>query len=118
MEQKRYFYSAKVVSVYDGDTIRVNMDLGFSITYNKILIRLARINTPELRGHEREDGLKARDFLRNLILDEEVILNTIQDKKGKYGRYLAEIWLKQGSSYININDLLLTKGFANLYQVS
>jgi micrococcal nuclease len=57
-----YYYSAEVVRVYDGDTIFLNIDLGMSTFVKSEKIRLAHINTPELRGEEREDGIKSRDF--------------------------------------------------------
>ncbi len=69
-----------------------------------------RIKAPELRGKERARGLLSRDFLRGLILDKEIIIGTFKDKKGKYGRYLGELWLKtEGDEFININDLLVKK---------
>ena len=57
---KPYFYKAKIISVYDGDTVTAVMDLGFNIT-NKIKIRLHGINAPEIRGKKRPEGLKSKD---------------------------------------------------------
>jgi endonuclease YncB( thermonuclease family) len=51
-----YTYKSKVTKVYDGDTITVEVDLGFS---NSQTFRLLRINCPEVRGESREEGLKA-----------------------------------------------------------
>ncbi len=112
MKEHLYYYRAKVVSVYDGDTIRVNLDLGFKTWIKNEKIRLARINAPELRGPEREAGLQARDFLREQILQKEVILQTLKDRQGKYGRYLGEIWLEKEGKWVNINDMLVENGFA------
>lgn len=110
-----YTYNAKVISVYDGDTIRVNVDLGFGIlnkgnTGKGQLLRLYGINTPEVRGSEREQGILSRNRLRDLILGKEIIVRTEKDKVGKYGRYIATISLK-GSDII-INDLLVKEGLA------
>lgn len=102
-----YEYKAKVIKVYDGDTITVLADLGFNITI-KEKIRLYGLNTPEVRGAERPDGLISRDRLRERILDKEVIIKTKKDKKGKYGRYIAEIYLEDE----NINEWLITEGLA------
>ncbi len=55
---------------------------------------MQRINAPELRGKERPRVLKSRDFLRSKIEGKEILIETIKDKKGKYGRDLAEIWLE------------------------
>jgi micrococcal nuclease len=74
---------------------------------------LYRINAPEVRGLERERGLASRDFLRALIEGKEVFLQTVRDQKGKYGRYLADIWLEQADgSWLNVNDYLVTHGHA------
>jgi len=105
-----YTYEAIVTGVYDGDSITLKCDLGYKITY-EIKVRLYGIDTPELRGSSREKGLEARDFLRELILDKKIIFHSIKDRKGKYGRYLGIIYLDD----ININDLLLDKGFAEPY---
>ena len=113
MDSNLYLYKAKIVSVYDGDTCRADIDLGLNVWIKNEKLRLLRINAPELRGSEKEEGKAARDFLRSLILDKEVILQTEKDKKGKYGRYLAEIWVEDSSQqWINVNDLMVADGFA------
>ena len=112
MDHTLYHYKAKVVSVYDGDTCRVDIDLGLNVWVKNEPIRLYRIDAPEIRGDERQKGLLARDFLRQLILGKEIFLQTIKDKKGKYGRYLGEIWLRVDGEYKNINDLMVEKGHA------
>ena len=108
-----YEYRAKVLSVYDGDTIKVSIDLGFGVTNNGndgkgVKLRLHGINAPEMRGPEKVEGRKSRDFLRKQILGKDIIIKTIKDRTGKYGRYLAIIIYKGK----NINDLLVDKGFA------
>jgi len=116
MENKLYFYKAHVIKVYDGDTCTMNIDLGLHSWIHGEKIRLARINAPELRGDEREQGVNSRDYLRELILNKEVFLETILDRKGKYGRYLGEIWILNNSGeYENINDKMLENGYAVPY---
>lgn len=113
MKDNLYFYKAKIVSVYDGDTCRADIDLGLHIWLRNERLRLARINAPERRGPEKEEGLVSADFLRNLINGKEVIIETQKDKAGKYGRYIAEIWLPAGDdTYMNVNDHLVEKGYA------
>jgi len=113
MQNKLYYYKAFVTSVYDGDTCTVEIDLGLKTFIKGEKVRLVRINAPELRGDERIAGLKSRDFLREQILKKEIMLQTIKDRRGKYGRYLGEIWLKSSSGkFININDVLVKKGYA------
>ena len=103
-----YCYLAVVTAVYDGDTITVDIDLGLSTQRVGESIRLAHINTPEVRGAEREKGLISRDWLREKIMGKTIIIKTLKDKKGKYGRYLGEIYL-DGE---NINDALVKAGLA------
>jgi len=113
MEHTLYHYKAVVTSVYDGDTCTVDIDLGLHTWVRGEKLRLHRINAPEIRGKERPKGLKSRDFLKSKIEGKEVVIETIKDKKGKYGRYLAEIWLEdKPSKFKNINDLLVKEGFA------
>ncbi len=91
MKPYLYHYSAVITEVYDGDTVTADIDLGFGLWMRGQKLRLHGIDAPELRGAEREEGLKSRDFLRGLVLGKEVTLRTIKDKRGKYGRWLAEI---------------------------
>ncbi|MFN2152920.1 MAG: thermonuclease family protein [Anaerolineales bacterium] len=113
MNENLYHYRATVTDVYDGDTCTVDIDLGLKTWVRGEKVRLYRINAPELRGVERPEGLKSRDFLREQIDGKDVIIQTIKDRKGKYGRYLAEIWLQaDDGEAININDLLVKNGFA------
>lgn len=103
-----YFYKAYVTGVYDGDSITVDIDLGMNIVIKNRKIRLYGINTPELRGDEREEGLKSRDWLREKILDKDIMVQTIKDKSGKYGRLLGKIWI-DGT---DINALLVENKLA------
>lgn len=110
-----YHYVAEVQSVYDGDTCRVDIDLGLGIWLRDEKLRLSRINAPEVTGATKSAGLASRDVLRELILGRTVIVETIKDKRGKYGRYLAEIWLEENGGFTNINDELVRQGHA-VYQ--
>ena len=106
-----FYYNAFVDSVYDGDTITCTIDCGFNMFMKKQKIRLVGINTPELRGEEKEQGIIVRDILRNKILGKKVILHTEKDKKGKYGRYLATVYYNNE----NINQWLIDQGHAKVY---
>ena len=52
-------------------------------------LRLVRINAPEMTGPDKALGMASRDFLRGLIDRREIIIETVKDQRGKYGRYLA-----------------------------
>ena len=106
-----YRYKAIITDVYDGDSVTADIDLGFGIWMRNQKLRLYGIDTPELRGAEREEGLKVRDYVTDLILGQEVIIESAKDKSGKYGRWLATIWI-QG---VNLNEKLLNEGKAKEY---
>ena len=107
-----YEYKAKVTKVYDGDTITVDFDLGFGILIRKQKIRLLGINTPEVRGPEKPQGIISRNALRQRILGKVVTIKTSKDKKGKYGRWLGEVFMEEE----NINQWLITEGYAKEYK--
>lgn len=91
-------------------------DLGFGLTFEEV-IRLARVDTPELRGAERPEGIKVRDYVMDLILDKKIIAKTDEDDRGKYGRVIAEVFfLDSGCScWENLGDLLLREGMASAF---
>lgn len=67
-----YRYKATVVSVFDGDTIRLKLKLGFGIEDHGPKgkgrsFRLYGIDTPEIRGESRDLGLAARDYVREVL---------------------------------------------------
>jgi micrococcal nuclease len=107
-----YNYRARVLSVHDGDTCKVEIDLGLMMWKHGETIRLARINAPELTGKSAKLGKESRDHLKALIEGKEILLSTSRDKREKYGRYLGEIWLLSDGVYTNINDLLVANGHA------
>ena len=69
------------------------------------------VNTPEVRGEEREKGLISRDALRGKIGSKWVIIKTQLDKKGKYGRWLGTIFIDDQ----NVNEWLISEGLAVVY---
>lgn len=115
LETLLHYYKGTVIDVYDGDTCRIDVDLGMHVCVDGggHSFRLADIDTPELRGDEREDGLIVRDYVRDLILDKDVVINTM--KTGSYGRWLCWIFV-EGSSLIDsqtsLNEHLLKIGYA------
>lgn len=110
-----YNYKAKLDRVVDGDTIDLEIDMGFKITTNQ-RIRLASIDTPEtFRQKHDSDEYKAGMVSRNFVVkrleenQNEMRIETLKDT-GKYGRYIGVIWL--ADSETSLNDELVQKGFA------
>lgn len=108
-----YRYSAIVASIYDGDTIRADIDLGFGCWVKNAKLRLAGIDTPEIRGGARPAGLAAKEFVSDRIpAGSEIIIVTDKDRTGKYGRYIATIFYDGGQ---NLNEQLVESGHAVVY---
>ena len=105
-----YEYKSIVTSVYDADTITVNIDLGFGIWTFKQKVRLYGIDAPEMRGPERADGIESRDWLREKILDKKIVLKTKKDKTGKFGRWIGDVYLP--GEEISLNEQMVSNGLA------
>lgn len=100
----------QVVKVYDGDTIHIATTLplkGKEKVMYRFVVRLAGIDTPELKGSsdkEKKKAIKARDYLSELIMNKHVTLKDV--KTEKYGRLLADVYV--GKVWVN-QRLLETK---------
>ena len=94
-----YEYNVKVVKVVDGDTVDVDIDLGFGMTYRKQRVRLMGIDTPESRTRDKVEklfGKASKKHLKNLMEQAEE-LTLVSHDKGKFGRILGELF-----SYHNV----------------
>ncbi|HBY69098.1 MAG TPA: hypothetical protein DEG69_15935, partial [Flavobacteriaceae bacterium] len=110
--------------VVDGDTVDALIDCGFS-TFKKERIRLHGINTPECRTRDKEEkkrGLAAKARLKQLIKEgnNELLVETSIDKKGKYGRLLGKLFRfykesSSGDEFRSYNEILLEEGHATQY---
>jgi|TARA_R110000744_G_scaffold251163_1_gene367153 micrococcal nuclease len=108
-----YQYKVTLDRIVDGDTIDVNVDLGFTVWLSKQRIRLMGVDTWESRTRNLEvkaKGLLAKEFTKHMVSEaEEIIL--ISHGKGKYGRILGEV-ICDG---VSLNDALVENGHAVEY---
>lgn len=110
-----YTYRVKKVhKIVDGDTIDVDIDLGFNVTYFQ-RVRLAGIDTPESRTtdkYEKELGLEVKKKLAEYISNaKDIVIRTEKpDSTEKYGRILG--WLYADDSDKSINETLIASGYA------
>jgi len=105
----RYWYECTSVHVVDGDTIDCEtVDLGFDIRLHKQRFRLYAINATETRGSERPEGLKTKEWLMDRIQGKDIILKSIKDGRGKYGRLLAIIY----DGEVDLNAEMVKLGLA------
>ena len=118
MARDDYIRRAKIVRLVDGDTVDVDIDLGMAITTRQRL-RLFGINTPEVRGPEKVAGHAATQHLADLLVryrhkgEWDIVVRTHKDKKGKYGRYLADLIGEDGDGNpVNLNMKMVADGHA------
>ena len=104
----------KVLKVVDGDTIDVDIDLGFDISYTQ-RVRLAGIDTPESRTTDKKEkalGLEVKDRLKKAIdAATTIVIKTEKpDSSEKYGRILG--WVFLDDNKVSINQTLIDEGYA------
>jgi micrococcal nuclease len=124
-----YTYKCTVLRVIDGDTIDVDIDLGFDVKLYKQRIRLHGIDTPESRTRDKEEkvrGLLSKNYLKDRAPVGSTILLESLDR-GKFGRILGKIWeygdsnwnedhpLLAGIDEDSINKEMCLEGFAVEY---
>jgi len=108
------YHVKKVNNVVDGDTIDVDIDLGFDISFSS-RVRLAGIDTPESRTTDKAEkvlGLEAKEYIKSKIKDaKEVVIKTEKmDSSEKYGRILG--WLFLDGSKVSVNEQMIADGYA------
>lgn len=105
-----YNYQAKLVRVVDGDTLEVDLDMGFK-TWKRVFLRLQGINCPESRGETKVAGLAARDFV---VKELPPIFLVQSNSLDKYGRSIANIWYQIDSDWFNLSQVLVDNNHAEL----
>ena len=104
---------SKIISIYDGDTFRVNIDSLPPIVGKNIPVRLEGVDTPEINGkcqYEKDLALEARDFVRSKLANAvEILLNDLQ--RGKYFRIVAKVYIDG----VSLEEELLQNGLAYQY---
>ena len=99
-----YEYNVKITKVVDGDTVDVDIDLGFGMTYKKQRVRLMGIDTPESRTRdlvEKLFGKASKKHLKELLSEGNITLRS--HDKGKFGRILGELFIND----ISINQKMI-----------
>ena len=114
-----YEYKVKVVRVIDGDTVDVDIDLGFGIWLRKERVRIMGIDTPESRTRdkvEKKFGLASKAKLKQLLKDGAILKTQVskkgEDMKGKFGRILGDFILDDGRK---VTEVLIDEGHAVAY---
>lgn len=117
---------SSIEKIIDGDTIDVNIDLGFDVS-TKQRVRLLGIDTPESRTSDKEEkkyGLLSKQKLKDWCLkavasdkdDIEIEIRCPEaDSRGKFGRVLGEVWVSEDGQWTNVNKWMCDEGYAVPY---
>ena len=111
-----YEYNCKIVRIIDGDTVDVDIDLGFDVCLVKQRIRLFGVDTPESRTRdavEKKFGIMAKNFVKGRLPvgSNQVLRTRLEDSRGKFGRILGEFVMEDST----LNRLLVATNNAVPY---
>ena len=121
MNDKLFWYKARVLRVVDGDTVKLSIDLGLA-SFRNVTMQLHGVDTPEIFGVLKESeeyakGMEAKKFVEERLLDKTVWIHTLKDKTGKSGRYRADIFFQDADGkHVSIAKLLLEDDLAKEYK--
>ena len=114
-----YEYKVKVIKVVDGDTVDVDIDLGFGVVLSDERVRIMGIDTPESRTRDKVEkvfGLASKARLKSLLGKTAILQTQInkdgEDMKGKFGRILGDFVSVDGRM---VTDILVEEGHAVAY---
>lgn len=99
---------ATITRVIDGDTVDAVVDTGFYNTHRD-RFRLIGIDTPEMRGEERPEGIRSKQYVIDLIEGKDVELES--HGQDAFGRWLCVIYVDG----MNLNEHLIETGYAKRY---
>ena len=104
-----YQYKVSVVKVVDGDTLDVDIDLGFGMSYKKQRVRMMGIDTPESRTRDKVEKLFGKASKKHLkkLLESAESISLISHDKGKFGRILGEIYIHNDDAEVNVNQKMI-----------
>ena len=112
-----YEYRCKILKVVDGDTVDVDIDLGFGVVLSDERVRIMGIDTPESRTSDKVEkvfGLAAKDALKSMLGKTSILKTQInrdgEDMKGKFGRILGDFIIDLNGEPISIVDALMDAG--------
>ena len=114
-----YEYKCNIRKVVDGDTVDIDIDLGFGVWLNDERVRIMGIDTPESRTSdpiEKIFGMAAKERVQHLLSNESVLISKVkgdgnEEMRGKFGRILGDFRTPQG-------DLLTSKLMAEGHAVA
>ena len=114
-ELDTYNYNFILTKVIDADTLEGNIDLGFKMNIVKIRIRVAGIDAPEVRGEEKIEGLKAKDYVISTLADNPIKIKSYY--YDSFGRIIADVYYlnKHLNEWLNLSLELLKQDLVKVY---
>lgn len=109
-----YRYQGVVQRVVDGDTVVVQIDVGFNM-FTIQPVRIYGINTPETVGADRAKGLESKKYVEDHLPPKTKVIMKTYKPIEKYGRFLAEIYYVRERDWANIGAELIEKNLAKPY---
>lgn len=111
IEALTYKFYATVLKIIDGDTIKLNVDLGFSVSTN-VSIRIKGMNAPEInRAESAEAGKASRDYLALIIpVGSQIVIHT-EKYRQSFTRFIGDVYTEDGRS---VAELMVNAGFATI----
>ena len=109
-----YIYKTQLIRVVDGDTVILDIDLGFEVRSRRV-IRMIGIDAPESRGSsdlEKQAAAIAKEKLIEMLDGKQILLCSHKEKTDKYARYLGNLYVDSE----NINNMMVQKGLAKEYK--
>tara|TARA_B100001113_G_C21116112_1_gene625404 strand:+ start:507 stop:983 length:477 start_codon:yes stop_codon:yes gene_type:complete len=117
-----YEYRCHIVRVIDGDTVDVDIDLGFGVMLNDERVRIMGIDTPESRTSDKVEkvfGKAAKAALQEMLGETSILKTQVnrsgEDMKGKFGRILGDFIVDRHGQSISVVDALIEDGHAVPY---
>jgi len=114
-----YEYRVKILKVVDGDTVDVDIDLGFGVTLTDERVRIMGIDTPESRTRDKVEkvfGKAAKKALQDMLGKTSILKTQInrdgEDMKGKFGRILGDFIVDRNGQSISVVEALVEDGHA------
>ena len=119
-----YEYKVKVIKVVDGDTVDVDIDLGFGVVLSDERVRIMGIDTPESRTRDKVEkvfGLASKARLKSLLGKTAILKTQInkngEDMKGKFGRILGDfdVYYAPQDRWMPVTEIMILEGHAVSY---
>ena len=118
-----YEYKCKILRIVDGDTVDVDIDLGFGVWMHKERVRIVGIDTPESRTRDKVEklfGTAAKNRLKELLAAGGKLITTEnkqgEDMKGKFGRILGDFWVERyEGEREKVTDIMIEEGHCVAY---